>query len=76
MAATSIICSRDGERFRIGGLEVEVIHTPGHTPACVSYKIGDAVFVGDTLFMPDYGTPAPIFPAATRTSFTARSSGC
>ena len=43
----------DGERFRIGNLEVEVIHTPGHTPACISYKIADAVFVGDTLFMPD-----------------------
>ncbi len=53
---------RDGERFRIGGLEVEVIHTPGHTPACVSYRIGDAVFVGDTLFMPDYGTARADFP--------------
>ena len=52
----------DGERFRIGGLEVEVIYTPGHTPACVSYKIGDAVFVGDTLFMPDYGTARADFP--------------
>jgi glyoxylase-like metal-dependent hydrolase (beta-lactamase superfamily II) len=53
---------RDGEKFAIGGLEVEVIHTPGHTPACVSYKIGDAVFVGDTLFMPDYGTARADFP--------------
>jgi glyoxylase-like metal-dependent hydrolase (beta-lactamase superfamily II) len=52
----------DGERFRIGGLEVEVIHTPGHTPACVAYKIADAVFVGDTLFMPDYGTARADFP--------------
>jgi glyoxylase-like metal-dependent hydrolase (beta-lactamase superfamily II) len=52
----------DGERFRIGDLEVEVIYTPGHTPACVSYKIGDAVFVGDTLFMPDYGTARADFP--------------
>ena len=52
----------DGERFAIGGLEVEVIHTPGHTPACVSYHIGDAVFVGDTLFMPDYGTARADFP--------------
>ena len=52
----------DGERFAIGGLEVEVIHTPGHTPACISYKIGDAVFVGDTLFMPDYGTARADFP--------------
>jgi glyoxylase-like metal-dependent hydrolase (beta-lactamase superfamily II) len=52
----------DGERFKIGNLEVEVIHTPGHTPACVSYKIADAVFVGDTLFMPDYGTARADFP--------------
>jgi glyoxylase-like metal-dependent hydrolase (beta-lactamase superfamily II) len=52
----------DGERFRIGGLEAEVIYTPGHTPACVSYRVGDAVFVGDTLFMPDYGTARADFP--------------
>ena len=52
----------DGERFAIGGLAAEVIHTPGHTPACVSYHIGDAVFVGDTLFMPDYGTARADFP--------------
>jgi glyoxylase-like metal-dependent hydrolase (beta-lactamase superfamily II) len=53
---------KDGERFHIGGLDGEVIHTPGHTPACVSYRIGDAVFVGDTLFMPDYGTARADFP--------------
>ncbi|PZN32896.1 MAG: MBL fold metallo-hydrolase [Proteobacteria bacterium] len=53
---------RDGERFEIGSLQVDVIHTPGHTPACVSYRIGDAVFVGDTLFMPDYGTARADFP--------------
>ena len=52
----------DGERFHIGGLEVEVLHTPGHTPADISYRIGDAVFVGDTLFMPDYGTARTDFP--------------
>lgn len=52
----------DGEQFKIGDLDVEVIHTPGHTPACVSYKIGNAVFVGDTLFMPDYGTARADFP--------------
>ena len=52
----------DGERFAIGGLEAEVIHTPGHTPACVTYHVGDAVFVGDTLFMPDYGTARADFP--------------
>lgn len=53
---------RDGEAFSIGGMAVEVLHTPGHTPACVSYRIGDAVFVGDTLFMPDYGTARADFP--------------
>lgn len=53
---------KDGERFRIGNLNGEVIYTPGHTPACVSYKIEDAVFVGDTLFMPDYGTARADFP--------------
>lgn len=52
----------DGDGFALGSLEVEVIHTPGHTPACVSYRIGDAVFVGDTLFMPDYGTARCDFP--------------
>jgi glyoxylase-like metal-dependent hydrolase (beta-lactamase superfamily II) len=52
----------DGERFKVGELEFEVLHTPGHTPACVSYKVGDAVFVGDTLFMPDYGTARADFP--------------
>lgn len=53
---------RDGERLKVGDLEIEVIYTPGHTPACVSYRIGDAVFVGDTLFMPDYGTARTDFP--------------
>jgi glyoxylase-like metal-dependent hydrolase (beta-lactamase superfamily II) len=53
---------KDGERFKIGSLEAEVLYTPGHTPACVSYKIGDAVFVGDTMFMPDYGTARADFP--------------
>jgi glyoxylase-like metal-dependent hydrolase (beta-lactamase superfamily II) len=53
---------KDGDRFRIGTLDGEVIHTPGHTPACVSYKISDAVFVGDTMFMPDYGTARADFP--------------
>jgi glyoxylase-like metal-dependent hydrolase (beta-lactamase superfamily II) len=53
---------RDGERFAIGALDVEVLHTPGHTPADISYRIGDAVFVGDTLFMPDYGTARADFP--------------
>lgn len=53
---------KDGERFKIGTLDVEVMYTPGHTPADISYKIGDAIFVGDTLFMPDYGTARADFP--------------
>ncbi len=52
----------DGERFAIGRLEVEVMHLPGHTPADVAYRIGDDVFVGDTIFMPDYGTARADFP--------------
>jgi glyoxylase-like metal-dependent hydrolase (beta-lactamase superfamily II) len=52
----------DGARIPLGDLEIEVLATPGHTPACVSYAIGDAVFVGDTLFMPDYGTARADFP--------------
>jgi glyoxylase-like metal-dependent hydrolase (beta-lactamase superfamily II) len=53
---------KDGDTFNIGNLTGEVIATPGHTPACVSFKIGDAVFVGDTMFMPDYGTARADFP--------------
>jgi glyoxylase-like metal-dependent hydrolase (beta-lactamase superfamily II) len=53
---------RDGERFTIGGLPAQVMHVPGHTPACVAYLVGDAAFVGDTLFMPDYGTARCDFP--------------
>ncbi|HZU14417.1 MAG TPA: MBL fold metallo-hydrolase [Chloroflexota bacterium] len=53
---------REGERFNIGELEAEVLYTPGHTPADVTYKIEDAAFVGDTLFMPDYGTARADFP--------------
>ena len=53
---------RDGERFKIGELEAEAIYTPGHTPADVTYKIENAAFVGDTLFMPDYGTARADFP--------------
>lgn len=52
----------DGERFGIGGLDVRVMHTPGHTPGCLTYVVGDAAFVGDTLFMPDYGTARADFP--------------
>ncbi|MFT3728772.1 MAG: MBL fold metallo-hydrolase [Terricaulis sp.] len=52
----------DGDELPLGGLQIKVMHTPGHTPACVSYVAGDAVFVGDTLFMPDYGTARTDFP--------------
>lgn len=52
----------DDERFMIGALEARTIHTPGHTPACMTYVIGDAAFVGDTLFMPDFGTARCDFP--------------
>jgi glyoxylase-like metal-dependent hydrolase (beta-lactamase superfamily II) len=53
---------KDGENVALGSLEIEVLYTPGHTPACVSYRIGGNVFVGDTLFMPDYGTARTDFP--------------
>jgi glyoxylase-like metal-dependent hydrolase (beta-lactamase superfamily II) len=56
---------KDGETVAAGSLEVGVIHTPGHTPACVSYRIGDAVFTGDALFMDDYGTGRCDFPAGS-----------
>ncbi|MFW5823345.1 MAG: MBL fold metallo-hydrolase [Marinobacter sp.] len=52
----------EGDTFRIGALEGRVLHTPGHTPACLTYVIGDAAFVGDTLFMPDFGTARCDFP--------------
>ena len=52
----------DGESFRIGALECRALHTPGHTPACMTYLVGDSAFVGDTLFMPDYGTARCDFP--------------
>ncbi|TAL93401.1 MAG: MBL fold metallo-hydrolase [Rhodanobacter sp.] len=52
----------DGERYTLGGIEAMAVHTPGHTPACVTHVIGDAAFVGDTLFMPDYGTARCDFP--------------
>ncbi|MEO5812080.1 MAG: MBL fold metallo-hydrolase [Rhodanobacter sp.] len=52
----------EGERYRLGDIEATAIHTPGHTPACMTHVIGDAAFVGDTLFMPDYGTARCDFP--------------
>lgn len=53
---------KDGDRLPLGELSVEVLHTPGHTPACMTYVAGDAAFVGDTVFMPDYGTARCDFP--------------
>jgi glyoxylase-like metal-dependent hydrolase (beta-lactamase superfamily II) len=52
----------DGDRFQLGDLDVTVMHVPGHTVACVAYAIGDAVFLGDTMFMPDYGSARADFP--------------
>ncbi len=53
---------KDGDTFTIGNLPVTVMHVPGHTPACLAYVVGEAVFVGDTMFMPDYGTARADFP--------------
>jgi glyoxylase-like metal-dependent hydrolase (beta-lactamase superfamily II) len=55
----------DGDSIHIGQLRVDVLHTPGHTPACLTYVIGDAAFVGDTLFMPDFGTARCDFPGGS-----------
>ena len=59
---------KDDESFSIGSIAAKAIHTPGHTPACMSYLIGDALFVGDTLFMPDYGTARCDFPGGDATT--------
>jgi len=56
------ILAEEGDRLPFGDLTIGVLHTPGHTPACVTYLIGDAAFVGDTLFMPDFGTARTDFP--------------
>jgi glyoxylase-like metal-dependent hydrolase (beta-lactamase superfamily II) len=66
----------DDEAFKVGELDCRALHTPGHTPACMTYLIGDAAFVGDTLFMPDFGTARCDFPGGSAQRFTARSSGC
>jgi glyoxylase-like metal-dependent hydrolase (beta-lactamase superfamily II) len=61
---------KDGDTFQIGNIAAQAMHTPGHTPACMTYLIGDAGFVGDTLFMPDYGTARCDFPGGdARTLF-------
>lgn len=59
------ILTYDGDSFMLGNTKITAMHTPGHTPACMSYVIGDAVFVGDTLFMPDYGTARCDFPGGS-----------
>lgn len=53
---------QDGDKLSIGGLELQAMHTPGHTPACMTYLVGGAAFIGDTMFMPDYGTARADFP--------------
>ncbi|MEM7711347.1 MAG: MBL fold metallo-hydrolase, partial [Pseudomonadota bacterium] len=55
----------EGDTFEIGALPVRVLHTPGHTPACLTYVIADAAFVGDTMFMPDFGTARCDFPGGS-----------
>lgn len=56
---------KDGDSFHVGQMRADVMHTPGHTPACMTYVIGDAAFVGDTLFMPDFGTARCDFPGGS-----------
>ncbi|WP_054004780.1 MBL fold metallo-hydrolase [Cypionkella psychrotolerans] len=56
---------RDGDSLMVGQMRVDVMHTPGHTPACLTYVAGDAAFVGDTLFMPDFGTARCDFPGGS-----------
>jgi glyoxylase-like metal-dependent hydrolase (beta-lactamase superfamily II) len=56
---------QDGDTLPLGDMTINVLHTPGHTPACVTYVIGDAAFVGDTMFMPDYGTARADFPGGS-----------
>ncbi|AZS20436.1 MULTISPECIES: MBL fold metallo-hydrolase [unclassified Caulobacter] len=56
------VLMEEGDVLPLGELSIEALHTPGHTPACLTYRIGDAAFVGDTLFMPDYGTARADFP--------------
>ncbi|MGA0824637.1 MAG: MBL fold metallo-hydrolase, partial [Burkholderiaceae bacterium] len=61
----------DGETFSVGELTFQVMAVPGHTPACMAYRVGDAVFVGDTLFMPDVGTARCDFPGGSATTLYA-----
>ena len=59
---------QEGDTLPLGALSIDILHTPGHTPACVTYRIGDAAFIGDTLFMPDYGTARADFPGGDATT--------
>jgi glyoxylase-like metal-dependent hydrolase (beta-lactamase superfamily II) len=56
------------EELKVGNLSIKALHTPGHTPACMSFVVGDCCFVGDTLFMPDYGTARCDFPGGDATT--------
>lgn len=56
---------KEGDKIHVGKMEIDVLHTPGHTPACLTYVVGDAAFVGDTLFMPDFGTARCDFPGGS-----------
>src|SRR3546814_13740161 len=56
------VLTEDGDTFKIGEIDVMALHVPGHTPADMAYVVGDAIFTGDTLFMPDYGTARADFP--------------
>ena len=67
---------KDGDTFTHRHIEAAVMHTPGHTPACMTYVIGDAAFIGDTLFMPDCGTARADFPGGDARRSTARSARC
>ncbi|PIE15885.1 MAG: MBL fold metallo-hydrolase [Proteobacteria bacterium] len=58
----------DGDTVEAGAIKVDIIHTPGHTPACATFKIGDAIFTGDTMFMPDFGTGRCDFPKGSAES--------
>jgi glyoxylase-like metal-dependent hydrolase (beta-lactamase superfamily II) len=67
---------KDGDTYMVGNMQAVAIYTPGHTPACMVHVMGDAAFVGDTLFMPDGGSAVPTFPAAMRRRFTTVSRKC
>ncbi len=59
---------QEGDTLALGAFAIDILHTPGHTPACVTYRIGDVAFIGDTLFMPDYGTARADFPGGDATA--------